>query len=83
MNFTPQFDPYDAIVALDQHVTQQRGQILELAKSQNAQARQISKLIKSMTEVRDEIVLLREQLADCMQLQIDALSKLNEHKRKE
>ena len=83
MNFTPQFDPYDAIVALDQHVTQQRGQILELAKSQNAQARQISQLIKSMTEVRNELMLLRQQLSDTMQLQIDALSKLNEHKRKE
>jgi len=80
MNFTPQFDPYDAIIALDQQLTQHKGQILELAKSQNAQARQISTLIKTVTELRNEIVLLRQQLSDTMQLQIDALQKLNDNK---
>jgi hypothetical protein len=78
MEFRPQFDPYDAILALDQHITQHTGQILELAKSQNAQARQISTLIKNVTELRNEIVLLRQQLGDTMQLQIDALQKLND-----
>jgi septal ring factor EnvC (AmiA/AmiB activator) len=78
MEFRPQFDPYDAIIALDQQLTQHKGQILELAKSQNAQARQISTLIKTVTELRNEIVLLRQQLSDTMQLQIDALQKLND-----
>jgi septal ring factor EnvC (AmiA/AmiB activator) len=78
MEFRPQFDPYDAIIALDQQLTQHKGQILELAKSQNAQARQISTLIKTVTELRNEIVLLRQQLSDTMQLQIDALHELND-----
>ena len=78
MNFTPQFDPYDAIIALDHKLTEHTGQILELAKSQNAQARQISNLIKTLTDVRQEILLLRQQLADTMQLQIEALHKLND-----
>lgn len=78
MTFIPQFDPYDAIIALDQKCQQQDGQILELAKSQNAQARQIQAMIKSLTEVRNEIVLLRQQLSNTMQLQIEALQKLND-----
>lgn len=83
MNFTPQFDPYDAIVALDQHITQHTGQILELAKAQNHQGRQINAVVKSLAEVRNEIILLREHLADCMQLQIEALEKLNDKKPRE
>lgn len=83
MNFTPQFDPYDAIIALDQHTTQQRGQILELAKSQNAQAKQIERLIKNLSTARNEIIELRHQLAQAMQLQIDAINKLEHYKNKE
>jgi seryl-tRNA synthetase len=80
MEFRPQFDPYDAIIALDHKLTEHTGQILELAKSQNAQARQISAIIKSLAEVRNELISLRQQLAETMQLQIDALQKLNDNK---
>jgi hypothetical protein len=76
MEFRPQWDPYDAIIALDQKCNQQDGQILELAKSQNLQARQIKALIENQTQIREELLQLREQLATTMQLQIDALTRL-------
>lgn len=80
MEYRPTWDPYDAIVALDQKCSKQDGQILELAKSQNTQARQIQALIKNHTEMRQEILDIREQLVKTMQLQIDALQKLEEAK---
>jgi hypothetical protein len=80
MEFRPPWDPYDAIVALDQKCNQQDGQILELAKSQNSQARQIKALIENQTHMRQEILDLREQLVVTMQLQIDALHEINQAK---
>ena len=80
MEFRPPWDPYDAIVALDQKCNQQDGQILELAKSQNTQARQIKALIENQTQIRQEIIDIREQLVRTMQLQIDALHEINQAK---
>lgn len=80
MEIRPPWDPYDAILALDQLGEQHRGQILELARSQTAQSRQIQALIKSNTEIRQEILDLREQLVKTMQLQIDALHEINQAK---
>jgi seryl-tRNA synthetase len=80
MEWRPPWNPYDAIVALDQKCDLQHGQILELAKSQNAQSRQIQALIKNQNEIRQELLDLREQLAKTMQLQIDALHKINQAK---
>jgi TusA-related sulfurtransferase len=80
MEWRPPWNPYDAIVALDQKCDLQDGQILELAKSQNAQSRQIQALIKNQNEIRQELLDLREQLAKTMQLQIDALHKINQAK---
>jgi hypothetical protein len=80
MEFRPQFDPYDAIIALDHKLTEHNGQIIELAKAQNHQGRQINAIVKSLAEVRNELISLRQQLAETMQLQIDALQKLNDNK---
>ena len=80
MEFRPQWNPYDAIVALDDKCVKQDGQILELAKSQNVQARQIKALIENQTQIRQEILDIREQLVKTMQLQIDALHEINQAK---
>lgn len=72
----PEWDPYDVIVKLDEAYGRHNGQILELAKSQNAQAKQISMLIANQNVIRNEIIELRQQLAQTMQLQIDALAKM-------